>query len=68
MKLTDIPNGLTKVITGGDKIDGQDEKMMTTNEARGAVIATNIVNTILTSLYTRKRVEEGKPPVAGFLF
>lgn len=54
-------DGTVKLVTATS------EDPITNSEARGAAAVVGIVTLIGTSIFTRKRAEEGKPAIGGFL-
>lgn len=57
--ISDSINGITKVLSGVDA-NG--------SELRGAVLVASAASAIAASMFTRKRVSQGQPAIAGFLF
>jgi len=69
--LTDTTNGLTKTFTGKDITDAAGAVIgsdITVNEHLWSMVANTAATAIATSMYTRKRVAQGKAPVASILF
>lgn len=65
MKIADITNGVSSILFG---IDDTEPQTLTLDEARGAALAVAAASVIGASMYTRKRVYEGKPPMMSILF
>lgn len=59
--LQDMINGTTKLITAAS------DDTITPAEHRGAAIVIGSVSAIAMGMFTRKRVNEGKDPIAGFI-
>lgn len=54
-----VMDGTVKIFTASE------DDPFTNSEARGAIFVAAIATTIATSIFTRKRAEEGKEAIAG---
>lgn len=58
-----------KITTGVSAVFAKDsEKAYSADIVRWGMAGTNLANTIATSIYTRKRVDQNKAPIAKFFF
>lgn len=60
--INDSVNGITKMFSLAEG------ETITQGELIWSNVATNVANTIATSMFTRSRVAAGQPPVARILF
>jgi hypothetical protein len=56
--LTDAINGITKLVTG---------ETPTSSEHLWSTVAISAGVTVAAGMFTRKRVEQGKEPIGGFI-
>jgi len=63
-----VDSMVDKTVAGVAALFGGDDMAYPADVVRYGQMATNAANTIATSMFTRKRAQAGKKPIAKFLF